>query len=184
MYRHYLRPNYYSFNYGGIHFVSIDGVDYQNLYYFGGVDSVQLNWLEKDLSYLPEQMPVITFNHIPFVSPGFSFQKFDSHIFYGPQLLKQGDKLQHRHIVYNYHEVKKIIGSRPFPLALSGHYHAAQEGSFVNSEPFFAQTSAITRPDTFISNGFTVRSGFTVYKVKDATIISSQFLPLNFPMKH
>lgn len=181
MYRHYLGPNYYSFNYGGIHFVSLDGVDYQNLYYFGGVDTVQLNWLKKDLNHLPEQMPIITFNHIPFMSPGFSFQKFDSHIFYGPQLLKQGDKLQHRHIVYNYPEVKKIIGNRPFPLALSGHYHAAQEAFFTNSETVFAQTSAITRPDTFKFNGFTVRSGFTVYRVKDAEIISSQFVPLNFP---
>ncbi|WP_222984168.1 metallophosphoesterase [Flagellimonas meishanensis] len=181
MYRHFLGPNYYSFNHGGVHFVAIDGVDYQNLYYFGGVDSLQLQWLEKDLQPLPEHTPIITFNHIPFVSPGFSFQDFDSHTFYGPQLLEQDGKLEHRHIVYNFGEVKKRIGDRPYPLALSGHYHAAQEGQFEHSETLFAQTSAITRPDTYENNGFKIRSGFTVYEVKDGKIVSRTFIPLNFP---
>ena len=181
MFRHYLGPNYYSFNYGGIHFISLDGVDYQNLYYFGGVDSLQLDWLENDLKYLPSNTPVITFNHIPFMSPGFSFQNFENHIFYGPTLLKQNNKLQHRHIVYNYAEVKNRIGNRPYPLALAGHYHSAQEGSIIGSNTTFAQTSAITRPDQFDFNGFKVRSGFTLYEVKEGRIISSRFIPLNFP---
>lgn len=181
MYRHYLGPNYYSFNYGGIHFLSIDGVDYQNLYYFGGVDSLQLAWLETDLQYVPEAMPVITFNHIPFVSPGFSFQDFDQDIFYGPQLLLQDGKLEHRHIVYNFLEVKNRIGRRPYPLALSGHYHSAQEGEILGTETHFVQTSAITRPDRFSFNGFVMRSGFTVYEVQDGKVITSRFMPLNFP---
>ncbi|NHF61320.1 hypothetical protein FK220_018345 [Flavobacteriaceae bacterium TP-CH-4] len=181
MFRKYLGPNYYSFNYGGIHFVSIDGVDYQDQYYFGGVDSLQLRWLEKDLEHLPLDTPIITFNHIPFVSPGFSFQDFENHEFYGPQLLVQKGRLAHRHIVHNFSKVQTIIGNRSYPLALAGHYHAAQESDFLGSSTRFAQTSAITRPDTFEYNGFRVRSGFTLYEVKDGKIISSQFIPLNFP---
>ncbi|MDW3648979.1 MAG: metallophosphoesterase [Bacteroidia bacterium] len=181
MYRHYLGPNYYSFNYGGLHFISIDGVDYQNLYYFGGVDSVQLDWLENDLSFVEESKGVITFNHIPFVSPGFSFQNFDSHLFYGPVLLKQKGKLEHRHIVYNYEEVKKRIGDRPFPFALSGHYHAVQEGNIFTYPTTFAQTSAISGPDSFPFQGHVVKSGFTLYEVKEGKIIRSEFIPLNLP---
>ena len=181
MYRHFLGPNYYSYNYGGIHFVSIDGVDFQNLYYYGGVDSLQLDWLKNDLQYVPPETPIITFNHIPFVSPGFSFQEYDNHIYYGPQLLLQNNKLEHRHIVYNYDEVKKIIGDRPFPLALSGHYHAAQEGFFVGSNTTFSQASALTRPDEFDFNGFKIYSGFTLYEVIDGKIISSQFIRLRLP---
>lgn len=181
MYRHFLGPNYYSFNYGGLHFVSIDGVDYQNLYYFGGVDSLQLDWLERDLSLVDESKGIITFNHIPFVSPGFSFQNFDSHLFYGPVLLKQKGKLEHRHIVYNYEEVKKRIADRPFPLALSGHYHAVQEGNIFTYPTTFAQTSAISGPDSFPFQGHVVKSGFTLYEVKDGKIISSEFIPLNLP---
>ena len=181
MYRHYLGPNYYSFNYGGLHFISIDGVDYQNLYYFGGVDSLQLDWLEKDLSMVDESKGIITFNHIPFVSPGFSFQNFDSHLFYGPVLLKQQGKLEHRHIVYNYEEVKKRIADRPFPLALAGHYHAVQEGNIFTYPTTFAQTSAISGPDSFPFQGHIVKSGFSLYEVKEGKIISSKFIPLNLP---
>lgn len=180
MYRHFLGPDYYSFNYGGIHFVAIDGVDYQNLYYFGGVDSLQLKWLENDLKSLPEETPVVTFNHIPFVSPGFSFQDYENDIFYGPQLLEQDGKLEHRHIVYNFEEVRKRIENHPYPLALSGHYHSAQEGKIIGDETKFVQTSAITRPDEFEYNGFKMKSGFTVYKVKDGQVVSSMFVPLNF----
>ena len=181
MYRHYLGPNYYSFNYGGIHFIAVDGVDYQNLYYFGGVDSLQLQWLENDLKPLPATTPVITFNHIPFMSPGFSFQSFENHIFYGPQLLEQNGKLEHRHIIYNYPKVKKVIGSHPYPLALAGHYHAAQEGFMKSNETIFAQTSAITGPDQYEDNGFIIRSGFTLYELENGKIVLSQFIPLNFP---
>jgi hypothetical protein len=180
MFRYFLGPNYYSFNYGGIHFVSIDGVDYQNLYYFGGVDSLQLVWLENDMKHLPEKTPVLTFNHIPFVSPGFSFQDYENDTFYGPSLLLQDGKLEHRHIVYNYTEVRKRIGKHPYPLALAGHYHAAMEGTLSGDQTRFVQTSAITRPDSFGHEaGFTVRSGFTVYKVKNGKIMSSEFVPLN-----
>ena len=179
MYRHYLGPNYYSFNYGGIHFMSVDDVDYQNLYYYGGVDSLELKWLEKDLKTVPKTTSVITFNHIPFMSPGFSFFDFENNIFYGPSLLKHGDSLYHRHIAYNYKEVRKRIGNHPYPLALSGHYHAAQEGYFVGDETKFAQTSAITRPDSYEFQEFKVRSGFTLYEVEDGKMVSSTFVPLN-----
>jgi len=180
MYRYYLGPNYYSFNYGGIHFISIDGVGYQNLYYYGGVDETQLAWLEKDLEHVDLSTPVVTFNHIPFVSPGFSFQDFENDPFYGPQLLEQNNKLEHRHIVYNFKDVQRHIGKRSYPLALAGHYHAPQISTILGSDTQFAQTAAITGPDTFNYNGFEVRSGFTLYEVREGTILSSTFIPLNF----
>ena len=147
MYRNFLGPNYYSFNYGGIHFISLDNVDYQNLYYFGGVDSLELKWLEKDIKSLPKSTRVVTFQHIPFMSPGFSFQDFENDIFYGPQLLKHGDKMYHRHIARNLDDVLKCIGDHPYLLSLSGHYHSAMEGDILGTETKYVQTSAITRPD-------------------------------------
>jgi predicted MPP superfamily phosphohydrolase len=180
MYRHFLGPNYFSFNYGGIHFISIDDVDYQNLYYFGGVDSLQLKWLEKDLKPVLKTTPIITFNHIPFISPGFSLFDYENSIFYGPNLLTQNGKLFHRHIAYNFKDVLDIIGERPYPLALSGHYHEAQESHFIGTDTKFAQTAAITRPDSFKNDlEFEMHSGFTLYEVQDGKIISSSFVPLN-----
>ena len=181
MYRSYLGPDYYSFNYGGVHFIALDGVDYQNLYYFGHVDSLQLEWLGRDLGRVPTLTPVVTFNHIPLVSPGFSFMEYENDVFYGPTLLLQGEKLRHRHIVFNFEEVKAKIGSHPYPLALSGHFHMAQSASFTGAETLFAQTSAITRPDQYETQGMVVKSGFTLYEIVNGAVASSRFIPLSFP---
>lgn len=183
MFRHFLGPDYYSFNYGGIHFMAIDGVDYQNLYYYGGVDSLQLQWIENDLKSLSLATPVITINHIPFVSPGFSFMDFEGDIFYGPQLLLQQGKQQHRHIVYNFNEIQKRIGDQPYPLALPGHYHVAMESSVAEGRTRFAQTVALTRPDQFDYHGIPARSGFTLYEVKDGHLVSAVLVPLKYPGK-
>ena len=66
MYRHYRGPDYYSFTYGGVHFVGLNSVDIDDQWYYGHVDSVQMAWLKRDLAAIPAAMPVVTFNHIPF----------------------------------------------------------------------------------------------------------------------
>ncbi|HKP27979.1 MAG TPA: metallophosphoesterase, partial [Gemmatimonadales bacterium] len=43
-------PNYYSFNFGGVHFMGLDTVDYDDLAYYGHVDSVQVEWMKKDVA--------------------------------------------------------------------------------------------------------------------------------------
>src|SRR5437764_1052938 len=68
MYHKYLGPDYYSFNYGGVHFVGLNTADIEDQWYYGHVDSLQLAWLERDLALVPAAMPVVTFDHIPFVS--------------------------------------------------------------------------------------------------------------------
>jgi len=68
MYRQRLGPNYYSFTFGGVHFVGLDSVDIADLWYYGHVDATQLAWLRADLERVPAGTPVVTFNHIPFVS--------------------------------------------------------------------------------------------------------------------
>jgi len=68
MYHHYHGPDYYSFNFGGVHFVGLNTVDIDDQWYYGHLDSLQLAWLERDLTMVPPLMPVVTFNHIPFFS--------------------------------------------------------------------------------------------------------------------
>lgn len=181
MFRHYLGPDYYAFNYGGIHFISVDAMEYQNLFYYGGIDTLQLSWLNRELAATSGNPSVITFNHIPLVSGGFSFQAFDEDDYYGPNIMRVDGKLRHRHIVADYDALRKVIGNHPYPLALSGHYHAAQSASFELSGTQFRQTSALTRPDRFTFHDFEIRSGFTVYEVDHGAIIRSTFVPLNLP---
>ncbi|MDK2992001.1 MAG: hypothetical protein PWP48_1234 [Clostridiales bacterium] len=57
-------PLYYSFNYGGVHFIMLDSaVNFELDEKFG---KAQLSWLVNDLSGISADMPVIIFAHHPF----------------------------------------------------------------------------------------------------------------------
>jgi hypothetical protein len=43
IFRYFQRPNYYSLNYEGVHFVNLAAIYYQNPYYFGAANALQLN---------------------------------------------------------------------------------------------------------------------------------------------
>ena len=147
MYRHYLGPDYYSFNYGGIHFVGINSVDYNDLWYYGYVDSVQLKWIEKDVSFINTLTPVVTFNHIPFYSGGLSMWTFQEEE-PGSTLISINGKKYFRHVVSNADEVMNKLKNNVYTLALAGHYHASQQFTIdgVGQNTRFHQTGAIVGP--------------------------------------
>ncbi len=178
MYQHYLGPNYYSFNYGGIHFVGLDDVDFEDLWYFGHVDSIQFNWLKQDLENVPTTTPIISFNHIPFFSGALSTTNFTES---GPSrtLERENEKLQFRHVVSNTSELVELIGLHPYPLALSGHNHVRQifwmetEGQKTR----FEQTAAVVEP---VKKGNQIMpSGVTLYTVKEGKIDEGKFIRLD-----
>lgn len=73
-YRRILGPTYYSFNIGKIHYVVLDNVAYINdggssgvvgrRNYAAKVTENQLEWLEKDLSYVDPATPIILATHV------------------------------------------------------------------------------------------------------------------------
>ena len=178
MFAHYIGPNYYSFNYGGIHFIGLDDIDYEDTWYYGHVDSLQLSWLKQDLASIPAKMPVVTFKHIPFFSGGLSMGPYEEA---GPGRTLEREKgvLQFRHVVSNAHEVIELLQTHPYPLSLSGHYHARQvfryESTGQNTR--FEQTGAV------VGNGgegnLIMKSGVVLYKVKNGVIDEGKFLPLD-----
>lgn len=178
MYHHYLGPNYYSFNYGGIHFIGLDDVDFEDLWYYGHVDSVQFNWLKQDLAAVPLTTPVITFNHIPFYSGGLSVTQFTEEGL-SRTLEREKGVLQFRHVVSNAEALVTLISAHPYPIALSGHYHARQvfwrqtEGQITR----FEQASAVIGPSD--EGNQIVPSGVTLYSVKDGKIEEGKFIPLD-----
>ena len=119
MYRHYLGPDYYSFNAGGVHFVGLNTADHEDLWYYGHVDSTQLKWLERDLARVPTDVPVVTFNHIPFASAKMALDGFTDEP-PAPTIIRVRGKDQYRHVVSNLDEVLKVLGTRAFPLARGG----------------------------------------------------------------
>jgi len=175
MYRQRLGPNYYSFTHGGVHFVGLDSVDIADLWYYGHIDDVQLAWLKADLSHLPAETPVVTFNHIPFASALDSVSGYRDDGA-APTLIKVGARTAFRHIVSNLNDVLASIGSREWPLALGGHLHTRESISFGSTvRTRFHQAAAVVGPT---DNAIPAISGVTLYRVKNRAIDDGEFIPL------
>jgi UDP-2,3-diacylglucosamine pyrophosphatase LpxH len=178
MFHHYLGPNYYSFNYGGVHFIALDDVDFEDTWYFGHIDSTQFNWLKQDLANVQSSTPVITFAHIPFFSGGLSMTEFEP---YGPArtIEVENGKQQFRHIVSNAHEVLALFKDHNYPLNLTGHYHFRQafwyEG--MGQKTRFEQTAAVVNDSE--EGDIKLPSGVTLYTVKNGVISEGKFIKLD-----
>jgi len=99
-------PTAYSFNEGKVHFVVLDNVEYlgeQNeRKYIGKIGTKQLEWLKKDLSFVPADNLVVINVHIPFVySNG-------------------------RHGIEDLNETMKILDNFDNVLVLAGHTHTLE----------------------------------------------------------
>ncbi len=113
----YFGPPYYSFNYGKVHFVVLDDVEYQGWNaekesrggYRGYLSSAQLKWLEQDLRYVPENHLIVLLSHIP-LSSRFAGGPYDQ--------------------VVNRRELFKLLEGRSFLLSLSGHMHFIERFAF------------------------------------------------------
>jgi predicted MPP superfamily phosphohydrolase len=175
MYRSYLGPDYYSFNYGGIHFMGINSVDYNDLWYYGHVDSLQLTWMQRDISSISKSIPIVTFNHIPFYSGGLSTWGYQDEE-PGSTLISINGKKTFRHVVDNSIYVMNVFKNNFYPLALSGHYHASQQFNIEGVKTRFNQTGAVIGPSGL--GNILLPSGFTVYSVGDGKIDTGKFIEI------
>ena len=177
MYRHYRGPDYYSFNYGGVHFVGLNSVDIDDKWYYGHVDSAQIAWLERDLTMVPPAMPVVTFNHIPFFSSSEILAGYTDEGL-APTLITVNGKTTFRHTVSNAREVLALLRKHRHVLALGGHIHAGEHIEYEadNIRTMFNQAPAIVGPRT--SAGVQFPSGFTLFTVRDGVLDGGRFLLL------
>ena len=175
MYHKFRGPDYYSFNAGGIHFVGINSIDVDDTRYYGHVDSLQLAWLERDLALVPATTPVVTFNHIPFVTAVDAINGYtDGGL--APSTITVGGKADYRHVVSNASEVFARIKGHPYPVALQGHMHVPENIRY-DGVPTFFHTSAATVADTPGPAG-TFPSGITLFRVTAGKIDGGTFIRL------
>lgn len=175
MYHTFRGPDYYSFNAGGVHFVGLNSVDIDDMWYYGHVDSLQLAWLKRDLGAVPETMPVVTFNHIPFFSTAESMNGYvDGPP--APSLITVGGKTSYRHTVQNARDVIARIKPHPYPVALGGHVHFREQLRYEGVTTRFDQAAAIAGPSTAV--GTRLPSGVTVYRVRRGVIGEGRFVSL------
>ncbi|MDP7277931.1 MAG: calcineurin-like phosphoesterase family protein [Planctomycetaceae bacterium] len=92
-------PSYYSFDYGTVHFLVVDDVDWLesketgNWTYRGGLGKRQMEFIRNDLAMIPENQLVVLMMHIPLID------------------------------VEDRQELYRLIEKRPFCLSISGHTH-------------------------------------------------------------
>jgi len=174
MYRKMVGPTYYSFNYGSIHFIGLDSVDYEDLWYYGHVDEIQLGWLERDVATLGPNSTVVTFNHIPLMSAAPTRVPYtDSGL--APTLIRVGDQTLFRHIVSNHEDVQRRLATTHYTLALGGHFHYREMVRVEGVETRFFTTAAVVGP----AGDFP--SGVVLYRVRGNQIDDGEFIPLDHP---
>jgi len=175
MYQHYLGPDYYSFTYGGIHFVGLNSVDVDGPSYYGHVDSLQLAWLARDLARIPATMPVVTFSHIPLVSTIEGLNGYTDAP-PAPSVITVGGTTVFRHVVSNVTEVRAVLRARPHRLALGAHVHAGEKIAYEigGVRTRFEQSPAVVGPSEV--GPLTFPSGFTVYTVRGGVIDGGRFV--------
>ena len=95
----YFGPQYYSFDYGAVHFIVLDDVDWgihegrERPGYRGGLDADQIAFVKNDLALVPEEKLVCLMMHIPLTGVG------------------------------NRAELYRLIEKRPYTMSISGHTH-------------------------------------------------------------
>ena len=177
MYHHYFGPDYYSFTRGGVHFVGLNTVDIDDQRYYGHVDSLQIAWLERDLALVPADMPVVTFDHIPFVTTFEGLNGYNDRP-PAPSLITVRGKTVYRHTVSNAGDVLAVLRKHRYVLALGGHLHATEriEYEMTGVRTRFNQISAVVGNSR--GAGLESISGVTLYRVKNGEIDAGRFIPL------
>lgn len=112
---------YLSFDHKGWHFILLDGIGFTpERRYYGYVDSVQIEWLRKDLAKLAPETPVVISTHIPFFSVWAQMQN-------GPTAA-----LKNSSVITNALEVMDVLADNNLKLVLQGHLHEVEQIKFRN----------------------------------------------------
>lgn len=109
-FKRYFGPDYYSFNYGKVHFIVLNTVKYlgwnkeenKKGLYIGHLHKNQLSWIKNDLALVPKDRLVVLAMHIPFDS---------------------GLDHQDSTVVTNRTDLYSLLEDREHLLAVAGHMH-------------------------------------------------------------
>lgn len=130
IYRKYTgRNNFYSFNYGAIHFVILDTQEGNEI-----INKAQMEWFEKDLEQYREAQAVIIFTHHPIIRVN------EKEI-----VNKAGEKLQG---IFKFYPVKAVFAGN-----LESYYHVNSSGieyHITGTQPLFDKSRSKNRVHYYI----------------------------------
>jgi 3',5'-cyclic AMP phosphodiesterase CpdA len=170
LYEEILGPRYYSFNRGGIHFVMLDTLGVDDLWYYGNLDPDLLSWLAQDLAHVAPGTTVVTAGHVPLRTGAFS-DEFETE---GPgrSLQSVNGRTFYRHIVRNASALLELLRPFRYTLALQGHSHQGERLHLWDS----GLTRFHTAPAVDLTSG--LKSGIFIYAVTGDRIDDGEILPL------
>ena len=128
-------PDYYSFDYGEVHFLALNNIGYQGKGkgYIGHIDSLQMQWIANDLKDVPSNKLLIILTHIPLIT-------YANNRSFPPGINTD-----------NFKELLKILSRFEFIYTISGHDTSNSWKVEVNhthgwyGRPFIAHTLAEVR---------------------------------------
>jgi hypothetical protein len=173
LYETILGPRYYSFDRGRVHFVVLDTLGIDDLWYYGLLEEDELAWLRKDLARVRPGATVVTAGHVPLRTGRFS-NEFSPD---GPErtLLTVRGETFYRHVVRNAAALVQILKPYRWTLALQGHTHTAERlRLFDGGETRFHTAPAVDHPP-----GEAAPSGLFVYTVRGDEIDDGELLALD-----
>ncbi len=171
MYRKYLGPDYYSFQFGQVRFIGLNSVDYDDLWYYGHLDQTQLEWLDRDLVLVPAGSAVVTFGHMPLLSTVSAFIGFDDDRF----IQLDGERI-FRHTVSNAAELMGRLSRFRHTLSLAGHIHYREKLELEGIDTRFHHAPAVRGPN---SSNPQMPSGVILYRVKGGDVDDGEFIPMD-----
>jgi len=175
MYEEVLGPRYYSFNRGRIHFLVLDTLGIDDLWYYGCLEDDELAWLRKDLAQVAPGTTVVTAGHVPFRT-GVITDEYETEGLARTLITVKGATF-YRHVVRNVPALAKILEPYRWPLALQGHMHVAERLHLYEG----GITRFHTAPAVDHAPGETVPSGLFVYTVRGEEIDDGELLLLGDP---
>jgi len=189
-YKKHFGPTYYSFNYGNVHVVALNNVEYfgagqrdsNNNTYRGFISDDQIFWLERDLANVPRDKLIVIATHIPLIAEASDGDP--SHHVTGPS-------------TDNFEQLVELL--RPFTnvYGLAGHDTSNSWKVEINHEhgwtgrPWIAHTLAEVRGSGWTRGPRDLRgvadammedgnpNGFYLLKFDDVTLVP-EFIPFPF----
>jgi 3',5'-cyclic AMP phosphodiesterase CpdA len=117
-------PRYSAFNRGRVHFIVLDTVGLDDTRYYGVLDDAQLEWIRRELRYVPAGTTVVTVGHIPLRSGALALSYAAEGL--ARSLLNVGGRTSYPHVVRNADALAEILAPYRWTLALQGHTHVAE----------------------------------------------------------
>jgi len=170
MHEQIVGPGYFSFDRGSVHFVVLDTLEVDDLWYYGAIGEDQLAWVRKDAARLRPGTTVVTVGHVPLRTAAV-FDGFDSEGL-GRSLITVKGRTFYRHVVRNVPALFEAFGPHRPSLALQGHSHEGERLRLFDG----SDTRYHTAPSIDLTPG--LPSGFFLYRVKGGVIDDGEMVPL------